>query len=124
VSNIFPAATYSKAFTLPKNIKAGAPLWLDLGQVGDVAEVRVNGKPVGAAWKAPYRLDIGGATKSGNNKLEIRVANLWVNRLIGDLQPNAQKIAFTIFPTYSVKSPLRPSGLLGPVQLLSISQEK
>lgn len=117
-------ATYTKTFTLPKNVKAGAPLWLDLGKVGEIAEVRVNGKAMGTAWKAPYRLDIGSAVKSGNNKLEIRVANLWVNRLIGDLQPNAQKVTSTIFPTYSAKSPLRPSGLIGPVQLLSAANER
>lgn len=116
-------ATYTKTFTLPKNIKAGTPLWLDLGKVAEIAEVRVNGKTVGIAWKAPYRLDIGSAVKSGNNKLEIRVANLWVNRLIGDQQPDAQKITSTIFPTYSAKSPLRPSGLLGPVQLLAAVHE-
>ena len=73
---------------------------LDLGQVGDVADVLVNGQPVGVAWKAPYRLDIGSAVKSGRNELEIRVANLWVNRLIGDAQPNTkQKVTWTAMPT-------------------------
>jgi (4-O-methyl)-D-glucuronate---lignin esterase len=112
-------ATYTKTFTLPKGARRGAPLWLDLGRVGDVAEVRVNDQLVGIAWKVPYRLDIGHAVKSGRNTLDIRVANLWVNRLIGDAQPDAQKVTFTVFPTYSSKAPLQPSGLLGPVQLLA-----
>jgi hypothetical protein len=96
----------------------GQPLRLDLGRVGDVAEVRVNGKLAGIAWKAPYRLDIGALVQPGRNNLEIRVANLWVNRLIGDEQPGAQKIAFTSAKTYTSRAPLRPSGLIGPVTLL------
>ncbi|MFK4873044.1 glycosyl hydrolase [Novosphingobium sp. ZW T3_23] len=114
-------ATYSRSFTLPKGARAGQPLWLDLGQVGDLAEVTVNGKPVGAAWHAPYRIDIGKAVKSGANTIEVKVANLWVNRLVGDaqIQPNSgvQKITWTAMPTYRADAPLRPSGLIGPVVL-------
>jgi hypothetical protein len=62
-------------------------------------------------------LDIGAAVKRGRNQLAIRVANLWVNRLIGDAQPGAAKITYTTFPTYPATSPLRPSGLIGPVTL-------
>ena len=86
-------------------------------RIGDVAEVRVNGKPVGTAWHAPYRLNIGDAVKRGSNRLEVRVANVWVNRLIGDVQPGAQKVAFVAAPTYKPDAPLRPSGLIGPVTL-------
>ena len=112
-------STYTKSFQLPKGVKPGAALQLDLGQVGDVAEVRVNGRLMGTVWRAPFRLDIGPATQAGANTLEVRVANLWVNRLIGDVQPNAQKVAFTAAPTYAPGAPLRPSGLLGPVVLVS-----
>lgn len=110
-------ATYSRSFTLPKGAKAGQPLWLDLGQVGDVAEVTVNGKPVGAAWHAPYRIDIGKAVKNGANTIEVKVANLWVNRLVGDAQSGAKPITWTAMPTYRADAPLRPSGLIGPVKL-------
>jgi hypothetical protein len=110
-------ATYSKEFTLPAGIKPGAPLRLNLGKVGDLAEVRVNGRDVGTAWHAPYELDIGAAVKPGRNQLVIRVANLWVNRLVGDAQPGATKITYTSLPTYTAKAPLRPSGLIGPVTL-------
>lgn len=109
-------AIYTKQFSLPK--RSGTVV-LDLGQVGDIAEVRVNGKQVGAAWHAPYRIDISAHVKSGSNKLEIRVANLWVNRLIGDAQPGAKKITWTAIPTYTANAPLRASGLIGPVQVLA-----
>jgi len=112
-------ATYTTSFTLPKNVRPGGRLWLDLGKVGDVAEVRVNGERAGTLWKAPYRADIGGLVRPGRNSLEVKVANLWVNRLIGDQQPGAAKIAFTSDKTYTAKAPLRPSGLIGPVRLLA-----
>lgn len=111
-------STYSKSFSLPKGTKPGQPLVLDLGAIGDVAEVRVNGQLVGTVWHAPYQLDIGKAVRKGSNQLEVKVANLWVNRLIGDAQPEAKKVAFTTLPTYRADAPLRPSGLLGPVRLL------
>ena len=110
-------ASYIKDFTAPKSWKPGQPLMLDMGEVREVAEVLVNGKPAGAAWHAPYRIDIGSATKAGRNKLEVRVANLWVNRLIGDAQPGATRITFTAMPSYTKDAPLRPSGLIGPVKL-------
>ena len=59
--------------------------------------------------------------KAGTNTLEVRVANLWVNRLIGDAQPGAQKVTYTNIPTYAADAPLRPSGLFGPVTLLTLS---
>ncbi|HEV7383885.1 MAG TPA: glycoside hydrolase, partial [Phenylobacterium sp.] len=109
---------YTTTFQAPRGYKPGAPLSLDLGKVGDVAEVRVNGRLIGTAWKAPYRVEIGTAARGGRNDLDVRVANLWMNRLIGDAQPGAQKIAFTTLPTYKPDAPLRPSGLMGPVELL------
>jgi hypothetical protein len=112
-------ATYSQSFSTPRGFKPGAPLWLDLGQVGDLAEVHLNGKAVGTLWHAPFRIDIGPAMTRGKNRLDIRIANLWVNRLIGDAQPGAKKVTFTITPTYKANAPLRPSGLIGPVKLLS-----
>lgn len=110
-------ATYSKQFVTPKSWKAGQPLWIDLGQVSEMAEVFVNGKAAGAVWHAPYKLDIGALTKSGKNMLEVRVANLWINRLIGDAQPGLKPITWTPTPTYGANAKLRPSGLIGPVRL-------
>jgi hypothetical protein len=53
----------------------------------------------------------------GNNTVQVRVANSWVNRLIGDAQPGATKITWTAMPTYAASAPLQPSGLVGPVIL-------
>lgn len=79
------AATYQKTFTLfKKQLDASKEIYLDLGQVDVIAEVRVNGKNCGIAWKAPYRVDVSDALKSGENQIEVTVANLWVNRMIGD----------------------------------------
>jgi len=112
-------ATYRRTFVLPKSVPATGPIWLDLGEVGDLAQVSVNGVDVGTAWHAPYRIDIGRAVHSGRNRLEIRVANTWVNRLVGDAQPGVQHpVTWTAMPTYRADAPLRPSGLIGPVRLL------
>ena len=108
-------ASYSTSFTAPA--VNGGDLWLDLGQVGDVAEVFVNGQSAGISWWAPSRVNIGALVRSGSNTLEVRVANLWVNRLIGDVQPGAEQVTFTAAPTYLPDAPLRPSGLIGPVSL-------
>ena len=110
--------TYTASFTLPKGARPGQPLVLDLGAVGDLAQVSVNGKDMGAAWHAPYRLDIGPAVHKGSNATTVRIANTWVNRLVGDAQPGAKPITWTAMPTYRADAPLRPSGLIGPVQLL------
>ncbi len=112
-------ATYTKEFTTPRGWTAGQPLWIDLGNAREVAEVSVNGKVAGTVWHAPYRVDISGVAKAGKNTLSIRVANLWVNRLIGDAQPGVKdKITFTTLPTYKADAPLRTSGLIGPVELM------
>ncbi|HEX7944534.1 MAG TPA: glycosyl hydrolase, partial [Phenylobacterium sp.] len=111
-------ATYRTTFQAAAP-KPGQAVMLDLGQIGDIAEVSLNGVAVGTAWHAPYRLDVAKALRPGENRLEVKVADLWVNRLIGDQQPDAKKITFTTAPTYKADAPLRPSGLMGPVQLLA-----
>ncbi len=79
----------------------------------------MNGKYLGIVWKPPFRVDVTGAMKPGTNTLEIKVTNLWVNRLIGDQQPDAtQKYTYTNVRFYRADSPLLPSGLLGPVQIV------
>lgn len=111
------SAIYRSSFTLPAGVAPGAAMKLDLGRVGDIAEVTVNGKPAGVAWKPPYQVDIGALVVGGSNVVEVRVANLWVNRMVGDAQPGAKKVSFTAAPTYVADAPLRPSGLIGPVRL-------
>ena len=93
-------------------------MWIDLGDVKNLAEVTVNGKSLGIVWHAPYRVDVTGALKPGANELTVKVTNAWVNRLIGDQQPDATtKYTFADVKPYKANSPLLPSGLLGPVKL-------
>ncbi|MBS1857434.1 MAG: discoidin domain-containing protein [Acidobacteria bacterium] len=114
-------ATYTKTLQAPASwFKPGAEVWLDLGVVQDIAEVAMNGKPVAAAWRKPFRVNLTGALKAGANTLEVKVANVWVNRMIGDQQPGAHKITST--QSYRADSPLLPSGLLGPVRLLRMER--
>ena len=119
-------ATYRKSFVRPESLTEGSGVWLDLGKVHEMARVRLNGKDLGVVWCAPWRIDISGAIKAGNNDLEIEVANLWPNRLIGDAgKPEAQRFTWTIRKhPYNAKSELLPSGLLGPVQLSIISKKE
>ncbi len=112
-------ANYRADFTLPLEAAEAQAVQLDLGAVGDVAEVYVNGQYAGTAWKPPYTVDVGGFVKPGVNQLEARVANLWVNRLIGDRQADATPVSYTTFSTYMANAPLRSSGLIGPVTLLA-----
>jgi hypothetical protein len=117
------AGTYAKTVDVPAAwFAGGARLWLDLGDVKNLAEVEVNGKPMGVVWHAPYRLDATDALKAGQNAIRIRVVNSWVNRLIGDEQPGATRITFADVKPYRANSPLQPSGLLGPVRLVSLAQ--
>jgi hypothetical protein len=115
--------TYANSIQAPGDwFQKGARLWLDLGDVKNLAEVSVNGKAMGIAWKPPFRVDVTDALKPGANAIEIRVTNLWVNRLIGDEQPGVTtKITFADVKPYKAKSPLLPSGLLGPVHVYSVS---
>lgn len=107
-----------------KWFRTGNRLWIDLGDVKNLAEVLVNGKSFGIVWRRPFRLDVTDAIKPGSNNLEIRVTNLWVNRLIGDQQPGIKnKFTYTTQPFYQAKSTLLPSGLLGPVQIISVANK-
>ncbi len=89
-------------------------------------------------------MDITRALIPGQNELEVEVVNTWVNRMIGDeqLPTDAQwkdwetlvewpdwfkqgrrsstgRYTFTTARHYEKDSPLQPSGLLGPVRILS-----
>ena len=111
-------AVYRKSFTAP-SAGAGAPVYLDLGTVNDMAQVRVNGQNVGTVWCAPYRVNVSRALRPGANQLEITIANRWPNRLIGDKSLPAEKqYTSTTWNPFSARDPLLPSGLLGPVKLL------
>ena len=113
-------ASYQKEFEVADSLyNADATYYLDLGEVRNMAEVFVNGQNLGFFWKSPYIVPVTSLQK-GKNKLEIKVTNQWVNRLIGDAQPGVKdKITYTAMQFYAADAPLLPSGLLGPVKLWS-----
>jgi hypothetical protein len=98
----------------------GSRLFLDLGNLPHLAEVSLNGKNLGVVWTKPARVDITSAAKKGDNDLEIRVTNVWKNRLVGDakLEPS-KRITWSNWPFYKGNEPLEVSGLLGPVTIVS-----
>lgn len=109
-------AVYSKVFSLDRQPEGRVAI--DLGDVREMARVKVNGKDCGLVWKQPFRLDITDALREGENQLEVEVTNTWTNRLIGDQQPDCpRKITYTSYPFYNEHSMLRPAGLLGPVAI-------
>ena len=113
------AGTYTKTVQAsPEWFRNGARLWIDLGDVKNLAVVTLNGKELGETWHAPWRVDATSALKAGTNEIAIKVVNAWVNRLIGDEQPGATKITFADEKPYKATSPLLPSGLLGPVTVV------
>ncbi len=110
-------ASYAQTFKLNKT-DASKPLRLHIEDVREIVEVRVNGKVVDTLWKPPFDTDISDYVKAGDNTLTLNITNLWVNRLIGDAQPDVtQTYTFTTLSSYLPEAPLRPSGLLGDVWL-------
>ncbi len=129
-------ATYKTTFSL--STVRNSKLFLSLGEVNCMAHVKINGKEVGVVWTAPWQIEITDAVKQGRNQLEIEVANLWVNRLIGDEQfpddgikdgmwPNwllegkprtSGRYTFCTYKFYDANAPLKKSGLIGPVKIL------
>ena len=143
------AATYRRTFQFTPSTRAN-PLtrpivYLDLGEVAVMAEVKLNGKDLGILWKPPYRVEITDAVKAGDNILEVRVVNLPINRMLGDeLLPEDSernengtlkqwpqwlqegkpspvgRFTFTSWQLWKKNEPLRESGLLGPVTVRTV----
>lgn len=90
---------------------------LSLGKVCNIAEVYVNGKEVATLWRTPFSVDVSHYLKTGDNQLEIKVTNLWVNRLIGDSRKGVVPLTYTPVKFFGADDTLLPSGLLGPVEL-------
>jgi hypothetical protein len=110
-------AKYSARVQLPE---AAASMDLDLGDVREMARVSLNGRDLGVVWKRPFRVELGTAAHAGWNDLTVEVTNLWPNRLIGDQQVAPEKrLTWTNITKFTANSPLLPSGLLGPVKIIS-----
>jgi hypothetical protein len=135
-------ATYRKSFEVPASVALQKRLFLQLGDLAEIAEVTLNGQPLGLSWLPPYRIEVTKAIQPGTNQLEVRVANLWANRLNGDsLLPEAKRFTRSNLdriqidptsdssygrvpkgktrPVYTTLPPLMKSGLFGPVQLIT-----
>lgn len=112
-------AKYTMSFKWDKTQEIEQSMWLRLGEIHDIAMVKVNGKDCGICWTSPYQCRIDHAMKAGENKLEIEVTNTWRNRLIGDHElPEEQRVSWTTAPYRFEGLPLLPAGLIGPVELL------
>lgn len=110
--------TYASDFTLGEAEATALRATLDLGWVEASAEVLVNGDPVGMRWTWPYEFDVAGKLREGVNRLEVKVTGSWHNRLRYDaLLPESERKTWTLGWPDPEKSPLQPSGLLGPVSL-------
>ena len=144
-------ATYRTAFA-PRAPAAGSKIFLDLGDVQVIAEVKLNGRDLGILWKPPFRVDVTGAIQAAANELEIRVTSLWPNRMIGDAalpddvpwnrerprgaypaawpdwlvqgqpRPSGRFAFCTRKDVYAKDDPLLPSGLMGPVRLVTAAE--
>ncbi|HVB29343.1 MAG TPA: glycosyl hydrolase, partial [Terriglobia bacterium] len=140
-------ATYHRQLEVPPDmLRTNRRLYLDLGSVSVIAEVKLNGRDLGLVWKPPFRVDITEAARSGANDLEVSVVNRWPNRLIGDdhlpddcewkpglwgevlarypkwLLENKPRptgrVTFTTWKLWTKNDPLLESGLLGPVRMI------
>jgi hypothetical protein len=112
-------AVYRKAFDCTGLRPPNADIFLSLGSVKNLASVALNGRDLGTVWCAPWRVRIpDGLLRERGNELTVRVANLWVNRLIGDAGlPPERRLTQTTRNPYKPDAPLQPSGLLGPVTI-------
>ena len=114
-------AVYTKSFSVDPGKLVNSTVLLDLGNVLEMASIKINGYQMPVRWCAPFQFDITGQVKKGNNQLEVEVVNMWPNRLIGDSKlPAAQRLTKTNIKKYDTPgsdSLLRPSGLLGPVHI-------
>jgi hypothetical protein len=127
---------------VPESLAGQKSLFLQLGDLAEIAEVTLNGKRLGLVWLPPYRIDVSGVLRAGKNKLEVKVANLWANRLNGDsLLPESKRFTRSNLdriqtdptsdssygqvpkgktrPVYTKIPPLMKSGLFGPVQIIT-----
>jgi hypothetical protein len=140
---------YTATINLPPQLFANdGRLLLDLGVVREITALTINGRDAGILWKPPFRMDATELLKPGANTIEVAVANLWVNRLIGDEQfprdypvrsetyleasdwptwakegkprTEPRRLAFSTFQIQRADSQLLPSGLLGPVQIIPV----
>ncbi len=113
-------AVYRKRFVVSET-QRNKPLWLELGHLRELAEIRVNGQTCGITWCPPFRLDVSQAVRAGTNALEVEVVNFWPNRILGDASlPQTERLTKTNIRRLSGETNLMESGLMGPVKLVGV----
>jgi hypothetical protein len=115
-------AIYRKTFDLPVESRLtnhDSRIFFDLGNVKNLAEMKLNGKNLGILWTVPFRVDVTDAIRSTGNELEIEVVSFWPNRIIGDqFLPVEKRFTKTNIRKLTKNTPLMESGLLGPVRIV------
>lgn len=119
IRNYSGKAIYKGKFYLD-SLVSGSTIFIDLGKVNVIATVKINDKKIGTVWTAPWQIDATGAIKEGENEIEIEVVNTWVNRLVADSRlPESQRRTWINYSTIKPDTPYEPSGLIGPVKIVS-----
>jgi hypothetical protein len=120
-------AIYAISFRFPADkIPKADSILLDLGEFETLAEIKLNGTNLGRVWKPGTYIPVKGMLKN-ENVLEVSVANIYRNRFIGDfiqfgkIQNLSTSSPITDFLNKDM--PLRPSGLKGPIRIISISKQ-
>jgi hypothetical protein len=139
-------ATYEKAFGVPEDlIQPGVRVWLDFGEatpissrpdpqrlgmrawlaspVREAAVVEANGQLAGSVWHPPYCVELTGLLHPGENTLRIVVGNVAINAMAARALPDYHLLESRYAQRFTPQDmqnlqPL-PSGLLGPIRLVS-----
>lgn len=111
-------ASYSNKFTVG-TVNDNETISVDLGNLTAMGKVYINGEYAGGAWTYPYKINITPYVNNGENTIEVRVVNNWMNRIIGDMNlPEAERATWCLVNPYNKDSALQPSGLFGPVSIV------
>ena len=115
--NKIKTAVYKSTFNY-KTIDNAADIFIDLGKVGVMASVKINGTDVGTTWMYPFKLNITEALLQGENTVEVEVVNVWRNRITGDKTlTETERTTSYLFDSTTPEEELISSGLIGPVTI-------
>lgn len=126
---------YTIRFQLSKNyLSPDLKLELDLGKIGNIGEVEINGKKVGTIWMKGQTCEISKLVKKGTNELTVYVTNTNINRVSAfkEIVPVPDNLvdkfgeakSVTRMPREFGFEPLPPSGLMGPVKIIPVKVVK
>jgi hypothetical protein len=99
--------------------KKAGKYFLDLGEVHDLADVTLNGRPLGILWHTPFKVDVTDVLQKGENTLQVKVVNVWHNRMVGDVQPGVKdKVTYYPVTFFKADEKLLPAGMMGAVSII------